>query len=84
MHDTGLGIPPGDVPRVWDRLYRGDASRSERGLGLGLSLVRAIVEAHGGTVSVASEPGKGSAFTLGFPSAIVRELPAGRESGESA
>jgi signal transduction histidine kinase len=67
VRDTGIGIPPGDLPRVWERLYRGDASRSERGLGLGPSLVRAIVEAHGGRVGVRSEPGKGSTFTLVFP-----------------
>ena len=56
--------PPHDLPRIWERLYRGDQSRAERGLGLGLSLVRAIVAAHGGTVEVRTEPGKGSTFTL--------------------
>jgi signal transduction histidine kinase len=66
--DTGIGIPAEDLPRVWERLYRGDASRSERGLGLGLSLVRAIVQAHGGRVAVRSDPGKGSTFTLVLPS----------------
>ena len=50
--DTGVGIAPHDLPHIWDRLYRGDQSRTERGLGLGLSLVRAIVAAHGGTVDV--------------------------------
>ncbi|MGE5357601.1 MAG: sensor histidine kinase [Bacteroidales bacterium] len=65
--DTGPGIAAEDVPRIWDRLYRSDASRSERGLGLGLSLVRAIVHAHGGHVSVSSNPGHGSTFTLEFP-----------------
>jgi signal transduction histidine kinase len=65
--DTGIGIPPHDLPRIWERLYRGDQSRAERGLGLGLSLVRAIVAAHGGTVEVASEPGSGSTFTLRLP-----------------
>ena len=59
VRDTGPGIPPDELPRIWDRLFRGDASRTERGLGLGLSLVRAIVEAHGGTVEVESEPGQG-------------------------
>ena len=44
------GIPADELPRIWDRLFRGDTSRAERGLGLGLSLVKAIVEAHGGTV----------------------------------
>ena len=64
VRDTGVGIPPDELPRIWDRLFRGDASRTERGLGLGLSLVRAIVEAHGGTVEVQSEPGQGSTFTV--------------------
>jgi signal transduction histidine kinase len=65
--DTGVGIPADEVPRIWDRLYRGDKSRSERGLGLGLSLVKAIVEAHGGKVAVTSEAGAGSRFELWLP-----------------
>jgi heavy metal sensor kinase len=65
--DTGIGIASHDLPHVWDRLYRGDQSRAERGLGLGLSLVRAIVAAHGGTVDVAAEPGRGSTFTVRLP-----------------
>ena len=64
VRDTGVGIPADELPHIWDRLFRGDVSRTERGLGLGLSLVKAIVEAHGGTVAVQSEPGRGSAFTL--------------------
>jgi signal transduction histidine kinase len=67
VRDTGPGIPPDELPRIWTRLFRGDASRAERGLGLGLSLVKAIVEAHGGTVAVESEPGKGSTFTVSLP-----------------
>ena len=59
MTDTGAGIPAEELPRIWERLYRGDKSRSTRGLGLGLSLVKAIVQAHGGEVSVESEPGVG-------------------------
>jgi len=67
VRDTGAGIPASELPRIWDRLFRGDASRSERGLGLGLSLVKAIVEAHGGTVGVTSDPGKGSVFSVSLP-----------------
>jgi signal transduction histidine kinase len=65
--DQGAGIPSGEQDKIWDRLYRGDLSRSQRGLGLGLSLVKAIVEAHGGSVGVRSEVNKGSCFTLRFP-----------------
>ncbi len=65
--DTGIGIAAHDVPRIWERLYRGDQSRTERGLGLGLSLVRAIVKAHGGTVEVSTEPGRGSTFVVSLP-----------------
>lgn len=64
VRDTGPGIPELDLPRIFDRLYRGDQSRATRGLGLGLSLVRAYVEAQGGTVTVESVPGRGSTFTI--------------------
>src|SRR6185436_17001191 len=64
VHDSGVGIPTAELPRIWERLFRGDQSRTERGLGLGLSLVKAVVEAHGGTVSVESTPGRGSTFTV--------------------
>ncbi len=67
VRDSGIGIPQEELPRIWDRLYRGDQSRSEKGLGLGLSLVRAIVHAHKGRVEVFSEPGKGSTFTIYLP-----------------
>jgi heavy metal sensor kinase len=68
VKDNGPGIPAKDLPRIWDRLYRGDQSRSERGLGLGLSLVKAVVEAHKGEVSVSSEYGKGTVFSVCLPS----------------
>ena len=67
VRDTGPGIPADELPRIFDRLFRGDTSRAERGLGLGLSLVKAIVEAHGGTVDVVSEHGRGSVFTVSLP-----------------
>jgi signal transduction histidine kinase len=65
--DTGIGIPPTDLPRIWDRLYRGDRSRSERGLGLGLTLVKSIVEAHGGRAEAHSDPGAGARFVVEVP-----------------
>jgi signal transduction histidine kinase len=74
VRDTGPGIPADELPRIWDRLFRGDTSRTERGLGLGLSLVKAIVEAHGGAASVDSQPGRGSTFTVSLP---TREARAG-------
>jgi signal transduction histidine kinase len=67
VSDTGVGIPEAELPRIWERLFRGDRSRSQRGLGLGLSLVRAIIEAHHGRVEVRSRVGEGSAFTLYLP-----------------
>jgi len=67
--DTGVGIAPADLPRIWDRLYRGGRGQAEPGLGLGLSLVRAIVTAHGGAVGVESTPDRGSTFTVTLPTA---------------
>jgi signal transduction histidine kinase len=69
--DKGPGIPANDLPRIWERLYRGDRSRTERGLGLGLPLVRAIVEAHGGRADVESEVGRGSTFRIRIPAAAA-------------
>ena len=67
VSDTGVGIPPEELPQVWERLFRGDRSRSTPGLGLGLSLVRAIVQAHGGSVTAESRPGEGARFSLHLP-----------------
>ena len=64
VRDSGQGIPANELPRIFDRLFRGDASRAERGLGLGLSLVKAVVEAHGGRVEATSELGRGSTFSV--------------------
>jgi heavy metal sensor kinase len=70
FRDTGIGIPPEEQGRIWDRLYRGDKSRSQRGLGLGLSVVKAVVEAHGGAATVSSAPGQGSEFTVTLPAVL--------------
>ena len=67
FRDTGIGIPADEQEKIWARLYRGDKSRSQRGLGLGLSLVKAVVEAHGGNVTVSSQANAGSEFTVKLP-----------------
>jgi signal transduction histidine kinase len=80
VRDTGIGIAPEDLPRIWERLYRGDKSRSQRGLGLGLSLVKAFVEAHGGTVTASAAPEGGSVFTVTLPRGSERQ-PGRRDPG---
>jgi signal transduction histidine kinase len=70
VKDTGIGISSEEANKIWNRLYRGDQSRSQRGLGLGLSLVRAVVQAHNGRIAVSSEPGIGSLFTLEIPTRV--------------
>jgi signal transduction histidine kinase len=67
VRDTGIGIAADEIPRIWERLYRSDKSRHEKGLGLGLSLVRAFVQAHKGTAKVESTPGQGSTFSIHIP-----------------
>jgi signal transduction histidine kinase len=64
VRDTGPGIAPEELSKIWERLYRGDQSRSQRGLGLGLSLVKAVVQAHKGRVEALSRPGGGSTFRV--------------------
>ena len=65
VEDDGAGIAQSDQTEIWKRLYRGKSSKD--GLGLGLSLVNAVVKAHGGTAEVESSPGRGSVFTISFP-----------------
>ena len=65
--DTGTGIAPEHLPRVFHRLYRAESSRSSGGAGLGLSLVQSILHLHGGSAAVSSEPGRGTTVTLVFP-----------------
>jgi len=64
VSDQGPGIPKEELPRVFDRFYRGKNEVSSTGAGLGLAIAREIVEAHGGTIRVVSDPGKGSMFTF--------------------
>ncbi len=66
IRDTGIGIPPEDIPRIFERFFRVDKARSKSvgGTGLGLAIVKHIVEAHGSIVEVKSEPGKGSEFSF--------------------
>jgi len=65
--DTGPGIPEGDLPHVFEELYRGENARGVEGSGLGLALVRAVAQHHGGSVAVRSREGEGTAFTLRLP-----------------
>jgi two-component system OmpR family sensor kinase len=67
--DTGPGIPREELPRVWEELYRGQGARGVPGSGLGLALVRAIVERHGGTVTLRSRTGQGTVVTMRLPAA---------------
>jgi signal transduction histidine kinase len=83
FRDTGIGIPPEEQSRIWDRLYRGDKSRSQRGLGLGLSVVKAVVEAHGGAANVNSTVGQGSEFTVTMPAQVSIKHNAGIGSERS-
>ena len=70
--DTGLGIAPEHLPRLFDRFYRPDPARSSgEGVGLGLAIVKSIAELHGGKASIASRPEAGCVVTLNFPAALA-------------
>lgn len=76
--DEGPGIAPQDLPRVFERFYKGEPSRAGEGVGLGLAIVKHLVRAHGGTVEVSSEPGKGATFTVKLPRSFVGNATAPR------
>ena len=69
VRDSGCGIAPSDLPHIFERWYRVDKARTRAtgGSGLGLSIVQAIVERHGGTIHVSSQPGQGSVFWIRLP-----------------
>ncbi|MGI8474953.1 MAG: sensor histidine kinase [Thermomicrobiales bacterium] len=79
--DTGRGIAPEDLPRIFDRFFRADASRERRtgGAGLGLAIAQAIADAHGGEIDVVSAVGAGSTFTLRLPPAAANALDDARD-----
>jgi two-component system heavy metal sensor histidine kinase CusS len=67
VKDTGAGIAAEHLPRVFDRFYRADSARSSDGVGLGLALVKSIMDLHGGSARIESTPGLGTSVTLSFP-----------------
>lgn len=67
IRDEGVGISPQNLKKIFERFFRGDESRSKSGCGLGLSLVRAVIIAHGGDIDVSSSPGNGSEFRITLP-----------------
>lgn len=75
VRDTGIGIAPGDLPHIFDRFWRADPARSRTGerpgTGLGLAITKWIAEAHGGSITVQSRPGRGTVFTVRLPRAVA-------------
>jgi signal transduction histidine kinase len=73
VSDQGPGIPEDELPRIWESFFRGERARNSpnRGSGLGLAVVRQLVELHGGRVEAESPPGQGATFRIWLPSASV-------------
>jgi signal transduction histidine kinase len=72
VNDTGIGISDQELPRIFERFYRCDPSRSKAGIGLGLSFARAVARAHGGDITVTSRPDQGSTFTVTLPKLVLK------------
>ena len=81
VHDTGVGISAKDIPHIFDRFYRADLARSRSGerpgVGLGLAITKWIAEAHGGTITATSRPGRGTAFSVRIPRSAPVLVPDG-------
>jgi two-component system phosphate regulon sensor histidine kinase PhoR len=77
VQDTGVGISPVDLPRIFERFYKADRARGAPGTGLGLAITRHVVEGHGGNVTAQSALGQGSTFTVRLPAADTGSLTAG-------
>ena len=75
VRDDGPGIPPETLPHVFERFHRGANAPARSGIGLGLAIAKALVEAQGGTISVDSQVDQGSVFTLALPRAIPGQTP---------
>ena len=69
VRDTGPGIPPAVLPHIFERFYRGEVLRSDVSTGLGLAIAKELIEAQGGAISVESQLGQGSVFTVTLPRA---------------
>jgi len=86
VRDTGAGIPPDQLPHIFEKFYQADnqESASQRGTGLGLAIAKGIVEAHKGTITVESTPGVGTVFTLVLPLRVSGRRQSGRSEPMSA
>jgi signal transduction histidine kinase len=84
VHDTGIGIGADDLDKIFEEFYQVGASRTQEGTGLGLALTRRLVELHGGQLTVESEPGVGSTFTVTIPrhhAGVAQEMPTTMRAG---
>ena len=81
--DSGIGIPAADLPHVFDRFYRSSNAASSTGSGIGLNLVKQYVEMHGGSVSVTSEVGKGTVFSVALPASLAVVPPVAEDAEDS-